>query len=226
MLEVRGEVFMPLAGFERFNKEAAGARREELRQSAQCRGGQLAPARSANDRGPSARSVHLRRRLRGGRRTARAPQARCCRRCARWGFKICPQSRVVESIEGCLEYYREMGAARAKLPYQIDGVVYKVDDLELQRQLGFVSRAPRWAIAHKFPAEEALTTVRDIEFQVGPHGRTDAGGAARAGVRRRRHRQQRDLAQHGRDDAQGRAAGRYRGDSPRRRRHSRRWCAC
>ena len=77
---------------------------------------------------------------------------------------------MVESIEGCLEYYREMGEARAKLAYQIDGVVYKVDDFELRRQLGFVSRAPRWAIAHKFPAEEALTTVRDIEFQVGRTG--------------------------------------------------------
>jgi DNA ligase (NAD+) len=77
---------------------------------------------------------------------------------------------VVESVEGCLEYYRDIGAARAQLPYQIDGVVYKVDDIELQRQLGFVSRAPRWAIAHKFPAEEALTTVTGIEFQVGRTG--------------------------------------------------------
>jgi DNA ligase (NAD+) len=87
-----------------------------------------------------------------------------------WGFKICPQSRVVEGADGCLDYYREMGAQRATLPYQIDGVVYKVDDLELQKRLGFISRAPRWAVAHKFPAEEALTTVRDIEFQVGRTG--------------------------------------------------------
>jgi DNA ligase (NAD+) len=76
----------------------------------------------------------------------------------------------VEAADGCLAYYREMGTLRAKLPYQIDGVVYKVDDLELQRKLGFVSRAPRWAVAHKFPAEEALTTVRGIEFQVGRTG--------------------------------------------------------
>jgi DNA ligase (NAD+) len=77
---------------------------------------------------------------------------------------------VVESIEGCLQYYREIGAARSSLPYQIDGVVYKVDDVNLQRKLGFISRAPRWAIAHKFPAEEALTVVRGIEFQVGRTG--------------------------------------------------------
>src|SRR6202035_3374468 len=88
----------------------------------------------------------------------------------RFGFKICPQSKVVESIDGCLEYYREMAAARSSLPYQIDGVVYKVDAVELQRRLGFVSRAPRWAIAHKFPAEEAMSVVRGIEFQVGRTG--------------------------------------------------------
>ena len=88
----------------------------------------------------------------------------------RWGFKICPQSRIVDSIDGCLDYYRDMGLARSTLPYQIDGVVYKVDDIEVQRRLGFISRAPRWALAHKFPAEEALTTVRGIEFQVGRTG--------------------------------------------------------
>ncbi len=88
----------------------------------------------------------------------------------RWGFKICPQSTLVESIDGCLDYYHRIGKARSTLPYQIDGVVYKVDDIELQRRLGFVSRAPRWALAHKFPAEEALTTVRGIEFQVGRTG--------------------------------------------------------
>ncbi|HEY2464350.1 MAG TPA: NAD-dependent DNA ligase LigA, partial [Steroidobacteraceae bacterium] len=88
----------------------------------------------------------------------------------RLGFKICPQSTVVESIEGCLQYYRDMGAARATLPYQIDGVVYKVDEVSLQHKLGFISRAPRWAIAHKFPAEEALSVVRGIEFQIGRTG--------------------------------------------------------
>ena len=71
---------------------------------------------------------------------------------------------------GCLEYYARIGQQRAALPYDIDGVVYKVNKLEWQRELGFVSRAPRWAVAHKFPAQEELTIVRDVEFQVGRTG--------------------------------------------------------
>ncbi len=76
----------------------------------------------------------------------------------------------MRGVEGCLDYYRAIGARRAELPYQIDGVVYKVNRAREQETLGFVSRAPRWAIAHKFPAEEALTVVREIEFQVGRTG--------------------------------------------------------
>lgn len=87
-----------------------------------------------------------------------------------WGLKVCPERRVVEGVEGCLQFYREMGRKRDLLAYDIDGVVYKVDSLAYQSKLGFVSRAPRWAIAHKFPAQEVLTVVRDIEFQVGRTG--------------------------------------------------------
>jgi DNA ligase (NAD+) len=87
-----------------------------------------------------------------------------------WGFKVCPERRVVAGIKGCLAFYADLGKRRNALSYDIDGVVYKVDLLDYQRELGFVSRAPRWAIAHKFPAEEELTTVRDIEFQVGRTG--------------------------------------------------------
>jgi DNA ligase (NAD+) len=86
------------------------------------------------------------------------------------GLRVCPEARTARGVEGCLEYYRELGARRPTLPYEIDGVVYKVDRLAWQRDLGFVARAPRWAIAHKFPAEEALTVVRAIEFQVGRTG--------------------------------------------------------
>ena len=87
-----------------------------------------------------------------------------------WGLKTCPESAVVEGVEGCLAYYEALGAKRDSLPYEIDGVVYKVDNLLQQRELGFVSRAPRWAIAHKFPAQEELTTVEGVEFQVGRTG--------------------------------------------------------
>jgi len=87
-----------------------------------------------------------------------------------WGVPVAQQRGVVRGLEGLLAYYREIGAAREQLPFDIDGVVYKVNDIARQQQLGFVSRAPRWAIAHKFPAEEALTTLLDIEVQVGRTG--------------------------------------------------------
>jgi DNA ligase (NAD+) len=77
---------------------------------------------------------------------------------------------VVEGATGCLEYYLQVGSRRHELAYDIDGVVYKVDRLDWQRDLGFVSRAPRWAVAHKFPAEEVTTTVREVKFYVGRTG--------------------------------------------------------
>jgi DNA ligase (NAD+) len=169
VLEVRGEVFMPLAGFERFNKEALARGEKSYVNPRNAAAGSL---RQLDPRMTAARPLDLFIYGIGFVEGGDLPpyHSELLQALRRWGFKICPQSRVVESAEGCLEYYREVGAARATLPYQIDGVVYKVDDIELQRQLGFVSRAPRWAIAHKFPAEEALTTVRGIEFQVGRTG--------------------------------------------------------
>jgi len=169
VLEVRGEVFMPLAGFERFNKEAIARGEKTLVNPRNAAAGSL---RQLDPRMTAARPLDLfiygLGIVEGGDLPPR--HSATLQALRHWGFKVCPQSRVVEGADGCLEYYREMGVLRPKLPYQIDGVVYKVDDLDLQRQLGFVSRAPRWAVAHKFPAEEALTTVRDIEFQVGRTG--------------------------------------------------------
>jgi DNA ligase (NAD+) len=168
-LEVRGEVFMPLKGFERFNQEALARGEKTLVNPRNAAAGSL---RQLDPRMTAARPLDIFVYgvgfVEGGELPAH--HGAVLKALRGWGFKICPQSRVVDSIDGCLEYYREIGAARSTLPYQIDGVVYKVDDIELQRQLGFVSRAPRWAIAHKFPAEEALTTVRGIEFQVGRTG--------------------------------------------------------
>ncbi|MDP9013445.1 MAG: NAD-dependent DNA ligase LigA [Pseudomonadota bacterium] len=169
LLEVRGEVFMPLAGFERFNREALARGEKSYVNPRNAAAGSL---RQLDSRMTAARPLDLFIYGVGYVDGAGLPQhhGNMLKQLRGWGFKICPQSRVVDSIEGCLEYYRDMALARPKLPYQIDGVVYKVDAADLQRQLGFVSRAPRWAVAHKFPAEEALTTVRGIEFQVGRTG--------------------------------------------------------
>jgi DNA ligase (NAD+) len=87
-----------------------------------------------------------------------------------WGFTVNPRSRLCRGVDAVLAAYREIAAERAALPYDIDGVVYKVNDLELQRRLGFVSRAPRWALAHKFPAQQAQTVLHDILIQVGRMG--------------------------------------------------------
>ena len=87
-----------------------------------------------------------------------------------WGFRVNPLSQLCRTPQQVLDYYRDMSARRPSLPYDIDGVVYKVDRIDWQEQLGFVSRAPRWAIAHKFPAEQARTRLADIVIQVGRTG--------------------------------------------------------
>jgi DNA ligase (NAD+) len=169
VLEVRGEVFMPLAGFERFNAQAVERGEKPLVNPRNAAAGSL---RQLDPRMTAARPLDLFVYGLGATEGAELPDRHSAtlQVLRQWGFKVCPQSQVVSGADGCLEYYRDMGLRRAKLPYQIDGVVYKVDDLELQRRLGFVSRAPRWAVAHKFPAEEALTTVRGVEFRVGRTG--------------------------------------------------------
>jgi DNA ligase (NAD+) len=88
----------------------------------------------------------------------------------RWGFKINAYAQTAVGFDGCLKYYEQMAELRNSLPYEIDGLVFKVNHYQLQKQLGFVSRFPRWAIAHKFPAQEEITEVENIEFQVGRTG--------------------------------------------------------
>jgi DNA ligase (NAD+) len=169
VLEVRGEVYMPKKGFNAFNEKAL-SRDEKL---------------FVNPRNAAAGSL----RQLDSKITAARPLEFCCYSLGRadggemptkhsdilnqfsaWGFKINPEMRVVEGIEGCLEYYEQLAGKRNTLAYEIDGIVFKVDDINLQQQLGFVSRAPRWAIAHKFPAQEEMTLLKDVEFQVGRTG--------------------------------------------------------
>ena len=87
-----------------------------------------------------------------------------------WGLPLSKELQVAEGAEACLDYYQHLGEIRDSLNYDIDGVVFKADNIELQQKLGFVARAPRWAIAHKFPAQEEMTVVQDVEFQVGRTG--------------------------------------------------------
>ena len=88
-----------------------------------------------------------------------------------WGFPVAEQTAVVEGAVGLVGFHQRMAAERDRLPYDIDGVVYKVNDLTLQQQLGFVTREPRWAVAHKYPAQEEMTTVQAIDVQVGRTGK-------------------------------------------------------
>jgi len=91
-------------------------------------------------------------------------------RLAEYGFPVCPLLEKVSGVQGCLQYYEALSARRANLDYEIDGIVYKLDRLDWQRAAGFIAKAPRWALAHKFPAQEKSTVVRDIEVQVGRTG--------------------------------------------------------
>ncbi|AIL62820.1 NAD-dependent DNA ligase LigA [Pseudomonas alkylphenolica] len=168
VLEVRGEVYMSKAGFERLNQAQIEA------------GGKT----FANPRNAAAGSL----RQLDSKITASRPLEFCCyglgqvsapladthigtlEQLKAWGMPISRELRHAAGVAECLEYYRDIGARRNDLPYEIDGVVFKVNSLASQRELGFRAREPRWAIAHKFPAMEELTEVLDVEFQVGRTG--------------------------------------------------------
>ncbi|ART83157.1 DNA ligase (NAD(+)) LigA [Oceanisphaera profunda] len=167
--EVRGEVFMPSAGFTAMN-DAARERGEKI---------------FANPRNAAAGSL----RQLDSRITAKRPLAFYCygvglvegeplaashydtlQRLKSWGLPVSPEVKLMTGQAGCEQYHDDILSRREQLAYEIDGVVYKVDDLALQAQLGFVARAPRWATAHKFPAQEELTQLLNVEFQVGRTG--------------------------------------------------------
>ncbi|QZI68869.1 NAD-dependent DNA ligase LigA [Pseudomonas protegens] len=167
-LEVRGEVFMSKAGFERLN-------------AAQLESGGKTFANPRNAAAGSLRQLD-------SKITASRPLEFCCyglgqvsadiadthignlEQLKQWGMPISRELRLAKGVDECLDYYREIGERRNALPYEIDGVVFKVNSIASQRELGFRAREPRWAIAHKFPAMEELTELLDVEFQVGRTG--------------------------------------------------------
>src|SRR5258708_13976949 len=166
LVEVRGEVLMMRKDFEALNKRAAAQGDKTFvnpRNSAAGALRQLDPRLTAQRRlsffayGLGAHEGF----------NLPATHARLLDELSGLGFPVAKERRIVKSVAGLLDFYADVGAKRPKLPYDIDGVVYKVNRFSDQQQLGFVSRAPRWAIAHKFPAEEATTELEAIEFQVG-----------------------------------------------------------
>ncbi len=166
-LEVRGEIYMPLAGFEAFNTKARKSGEKPLVNPRNAAAGslrQLDPAMTAAR--PLAFYAYS---------VARADglpdnQVDILMQLKSWGFPANPEIRRVNGATGCLDYYQSMTEKRDSLSYDIDGVVYKVDSLKSQEMLGFVSRAPRWALAHKFPAQEEVTRLISIDVQVGRTG--------------------------------------------------------
>jgi len=169
VLEVRGEVFMSKAGFDALNERQMEA------------GGKT----FANPRNAAAGSL----RQLDSKITASRPLEFCCYGFGRveggalpgtqydilqafkgWGVPISRELKLTRGVEGCRAYYDDIGARRDSLAYEIDGVVFKVNRIDFQRELGFRAREPRWAIAHKFPAREELTELLDVEFQVGRTG--------------------------------------------------------
>jgi DNA ligase (NAD+) len=169
LIEIRGEVLMFRAAFAEMN---ARQRERGDKEFANPRNAAAGSLRQLDSRITAARPLHFFAYGvgAGAEQLAVATHGELMDLLAAWGFPVAVERRVVQGARGLLAYFAEIGDRRPRLPYDIDGVVYKVNKLAAQAQLGFVSRAPRFAIAHKFPAEEALTEVLAIDVQVGRTG--------------------------------------------------------
>ncbi|ASP31656.1 DNA ligase (NAD(+)) LigA [Qipengyuania flava] len=184
VFEIRGEVYMARADFEALNTRLM----DDARAAAEEKGEEFDPAKVrqfANPRNAAAGSL----RQKDAEVTAQRPlkfwahgwgaasdvpgetQEEVVRVIERWGVPVSPLFARFENAADILAHYETIAAARPNLPYEIDGVVYKVDRLDYQQRLGFVAKAPRWALAHKFPAEQAQTTLESIDIQVGRTGK-------------------------------------------------------
>ncbi len=169
VLEVRGEVYMPRAGFEAYN---ARMRAEGGKVLANPRNGAAGSLRQLDPRLTAARPLAFYAygigAVQGGALPGTHSQTLALLR--DWGFPVSPLNAVVCGTGGLLDYFSRIGKLRDGLPYDIDGVVYKLDDVDGQQAMGFVSRAPRWAQAHKFPAQEQSTVLEGIDIQIGRTG--------------------------------------------------------
>ncbi len=168
-LEARGEVFMTRAGFEELNNRQ---REQEEKLFANPRNAAAGSLRQLDPRITAARPLQFLAHGIGIVGGGELPSSHfeILQSLKTWGLPVSAETERVAGIDACIGFYRKISETRARLPYEIDGVVFKVDDLAQQAALGFVSRAPRWAVACKFPPEEAVTKVLGIEVQVGRTG--------------------------------------------------------
>ena len=169
VLEVRGEVYMPRAAFEKYNERARASGGKVL---ANPRNGAAGSLRQLDPKITARRPLAFFAYGLGEVRGAQLPASHSAQlaQLGKWGLPISPYNEVVTGVDGLLDYYRRIGAQRDALPFDIDGVVYKLDDIAGQQVMGFVSRAPRWALAHKYPAQEQTTRVAGIDIQIGRTG--------------------------------------------------------
>ncbi len=168
-LEVRGEIYFSKSAFNRMNERAEESGTKAFANPRNAAAGSLRQLDSAltAERKLSmfCYSVGI---VEGG--VLPTTQSGILDRLQKWGLRINPLVQVKTGADGCVEYFNTIVEQRETLDYEIDGVVFKVDDMDLQRKLGMLTRTPRWAIAHKFPAEEGVTVLSDVEFQVGRTG--------------------------------------------------------
>ncbi len=168
-LEVRGEVFMPKAGFDRLNEQAQKKGDKVFVNPRNAAAGSL---RQLDSRITATRPLAFYAYSVGVVEGAELSSSHYQRflQLKSWGLPMCPETQQLHSINDVKTYYQDILNKRDALPYEIDGVVIKVDSIAAQEALGFVARAPRWAIAYKFPAQEEITLLREVEFQVGRTG--------------------------------------------------------
>ncbi len=168
-IEIRGEVVMPIAAFNSYNKNAEEKGEKKFANPRNAAAGSLRQLDSKiTAKRPLAFYSYGIGQLKNG--TLPNSHYQILLQLKTWGLPLTDEIELKSGAEGCLDYYLLLLNKRDTLPYEIDGIVYKIDDLKLQDQLGFISRAPRWAIAHKFPAQEEQTKLLNVEFQVGRTG--------------------------------------------------------